>query len=69
MAGVVNKFVEKQFDEESTDLERLPALANSGKSFYERVWPVIAWRRPLLRWLLERCDRLSVYMLESYLPR
>jgi hypothetical protein len=43
MAGIINNFVEKKrISETDSDVEHAPTLADTEKSFYERVWPVLA---------------------------
>jgi len=43
MAGFVNNFLEKRtFDETPDEVSGFEPVADSGKSFYERVWPVLA---------------------------
>jgi hypothetical protein len=43
MAGIVHNFVEKKrVAQNDPDIENAPALADTDKSFYERVWPVLA---------------------------
>ena len=43
MAGVVNNLVErKRVEELNSQIEDTPNLEDTDKSFYERVWPVLA---------------------------
>jgi hypothetical protein len=43
MAGVVNNLMERKRAEElNSQIEDTPNLEDTDKSFYERVWPVLA---------------------------
>ena len=43
MAGVINNLMErKRLEETDSDVDRSPNLEDTDKSFYERVWPVLA---------------------------